>query len=165
MIQSVNSFPSAADLPVIKPGLSIDRQCYLFNRIRQFVKEECKDITCPQPQTQAPPVAESATETGVAKAGSSTNKADLVAAKPSGKKFKQARSVKDAKTSKLTGPENPPLVTEAAGQTKAGTKAEAVKRPRQETPKSETRKPEKVLKPVTALHTRTHQVKKPAKFL
>lgn len=76
LIQSVDSFPSAANLPVITPpGLSIDRQWYLFNKIREFVKEECKDITCPQPQTQAPPVAEGAAQTGVAKAGSSTNKA------------------------------------------------------------------------------------------
>ena len=41
-----------AELPdIIKPaGLSIERQHYLFNEIREYVNDPWKDIVCPQPQ-------------------------------------------------------------------------------------------------------------------
>jgi len=45
--------PSKDDLPSIinPPGLSLERQWYLFNKIREFCPEETKDLVCPKPST------------------------------------------------------------------------------------------------------------------
>ena len=42
---SINTMP-----PVIKPqGLSLERQWYLYNKIREFCADEAKDVVCPLP--------------------------------------------------------------------------------------------------------------------
>ena len=43
--------PSAADLPEIitPPGLSLERQWYLYNKIRDFCPDNTKDLVCPLP--------------------------------------------------------------------------------------------------------------------
>jgi len=45
--------PSASNLPpvIIPQGLSLERQWYLFDRIREFCSDETKDLVCPQPTT------------------------------------------------------------------------------------------------------------------
>ena len=49
--------PLATDLPehVSSSGLSLSRQWYLYNKIREFCPQECKDQTCPEPCGQEPP--------------------------------------------------------------------------------------------------------------
>ena len=49
--------PRASDLPPIitPPGLSLERQQYLFNKIREFCPQECQDLVCPDPEHNAPP--------------------------------------------------------------------------------------------------------------
>ena len=44
--------PDATDLPpLIQPtGLSLDRQTYLFEKIRDFCREDTKDLVCPNPE-------------------------------------------------------------------------------------------------------------------
>ena len=34
---------------VIPPGLPLERQWYLYNKIREFCPDEAKDIACPLP--------------------------------------------------------------------------------------------------------------------
>lgn len=48
--------PSAQDLPpeIKPPGLSRDRQVYLFEKIREFCPDKTKDIVCPDPRSQLP---------------------------------------------------------------------------------------------------------------
>ena len=43
--------PSLADKPPLVPatGLSLERRRYLFERIRDYCREECKDAVCPDP--------------------------------------------------------------------------------------------------------------------
>ena len=43
--------PDPTDLPerVMPSGLSLTRQWYLFNKIREYCPDECKDTTCPEP--------------------------------------------------------------------------------------------------------------------
>ena len=43
--------PSRHNLPPIinPPGLSLDRQWYLYNKIREFCPDEAKDLVCPLP--------------------------------------------------------------------------------------------------------------------
>ena len=36
---------------ITAPGLSVERQWYLFNKIREFCPDEVKDLVCPQPAT------------------------------------------------------------------------------------------------------------------
>lgn len=36
---------------VIPPGLSLERQWYLYNKIREFCPDNAKDMVCPQPST------------------------------------------------------------------------------------------------------------------
>ena len=45
--------PNAQDLPCIIPplGLSLERQWYLYERIREFCPEEDRDAVCPRPST------------------------------------------------------------------------------------------------------------------
>lgn len=43
--------PPMDGLPVrAPPGLNIDRQTYLYEKIRPFCAEEARDITCPAPR-------------------------------------------------------------------------------------------------------------------
>ena len=44
------------DLPAVVPpkGLSNERQWYLYDKIRQYCREECKDFTCPLPESPRP---------------------------------------------------------------------------------------------------------------
>lgn len=44
--------PSLATLPEIitPPGLTLEREWYLYNKIREFCPENTKDIVCPLPQ-------------------------------------------------------------------------------------------------------------------
>ena len=38
--------------PVVPPkGLTSERQWYLYDKIRRYCRDECKDITCPLPDT------------------------------------------------------------------------------------------------------------------
>ncbi|KAI0213588.1 hypothetical protein LSAT2_001353, partial [Lamellibrachia satsuma] len=49
-VMSTNSaLPTTAPAAVRAPGLSAQRQWYLYNNIRQFVSDEQKDILCPLP--------------------------------------------------------------------------------------------------------------------
>ena len=42
--------PSAADLPeTITPGLSLEREWYLYNKIREFCPDSTMDLVCPLP--------------------------------------------------------------------------------------------------------------------
>ncbi len=45
--------PSPDTLPdeIIPPGLSLERKRYLYEKIREFVPEESRDIVCPNPNT------------------------------------------------------------------------------------------------------------------
>ncbi len=50
--QYVHWQPSPNDLPekVQPPGLSRDRQQYLFEKIREYCPEEVRDTVCPNPE-------------------------------------------------------------------------------------------------------------------
>ena len=49
-----SAFLPPDSLPVLAPpGLSIDRQTYLYEKIRPFCADEAKDITCPVPRVTA----------------------------------------------------------------------------------------------------------------
>ena len=43
--------PSSCDLPtpIIPPGLSLEKQYYLYDKIREFVPRDLQDVVCPQP--------------------------------------------------------------------------------------------------------------------
>jgi len=45
--------PSQHQLPTVirPPGLSLERQWYLYNKIREFCSEESRDLVCPEPAT------------------------------------------------------------------------------------------------------------------
>ena len=45
--------PSQHNLPPVidPPGLSLERQWYLYNKIREFCSEDTRDMMCPQPST------------------------------------------------------------------------------------------------------------------
>ena len=45
--------PSKSSLPeqIIPPGLSLERQWYLYQKIREFCPDEVKDVVCPLPAT------------------------------------------------------------------------------------------------------------------
>ena len=41
--------------PVVPPkGLTSERQWYLYDKIRRYCRDECKDLTCPLPDTPRP---------------------------------------------------------------------------------------------------------------
>ena len=48
--------PTSMELPerVLPSGLSLSRQWYLYNKIREFCPEECKDTTCPKTAVPEP---------------------------------------------------------------------------------------------------------------
>ncbi|ELT97007.1 hypothetical protein CAPTEDRAFT_199779 [Capitella teleta] len=47
--------PFTAAEPITPPGLSRERQAYLFDKIRPFVEDEFKDVVCPPPASRATP--------------------------------------------------------------------------------------------------------------
>ena len=49
LAQTDNVLPATAPVPVPAPGMSAQRQWYLYDNIRQFVSDEQKDILCPRP--------------------------------------------------------------------------------------------------------------------
>ena len=54
--KSQDAFQALPDMPAVlpAPGLPQERQAYLFNHIREFVREDKQDILCPRPGNQAP---------------------------------------------------------------------------------------------------------------
>ena len=59
MLQSDSWSPSKDTLPSVIPpqGLSLERKQYLFEKIREFCPEGCKDLVCPDPakESDTPP--------------------------------------------------------------------------------------------------------------
>ena len=51
LLQDKNWKPTKNDLPPIipPPGLPLERQRYLFEKIREFCPPECRDLVCPEP--------------------------------------------------------------------------------------------------------------------
>ena len=49
--------PQPHELPPVipPPGLSFERQKYLFEKIREFCPEDCQDLVCPNPLAVTPP--------------------------------------------------------------------------------------------------------------
>ena len=37
------------ELVIVPPGLSLERQWYLHDKIREFCPDHCKDLVCPRP--------------------------------------------------------------------------------------------------------------------
>lgn len=46
---STSSCPVSLPSPLLPRGLDAKRKVYLFKEIREFCKEECKDVVCPEP--------------------------------------------------------------------------------------------------------------------
>ena len=44
--------PAATELParIVPPGLSLERQWYLFEKVREYCPDHCKDLVCPTPR-------------------------------------------------------------------------------------------------------------------
>ena len=55
--------PAATDLPqrVMPSGLTPTRQMYLYQKIREYCPDECKDVTCPEPNITSSESASSTT--------------------------------------------------------------------------------------------------------
>lgn len=53
LLKSTTWRPTSTNLPeqIIPPGLSLERQWYLYNKIHDFCPDNVKDIVCPQPST------------------------------------------------------------------------------------------------------------------
>ena len=51
LVKDATWSPSAADLPEVipPPGLPLERQWYLYNKIREFCPDNTKDLVCPRP--------------------------------------------------------------------------------------------------------------------
>ncbi|ELU10976.1 hypothetical protein CAPTEDRAFT_195485 [Capitella teleta] len=47
--------PTTAATPITPPGLSRERQAYLYEKIRPFVEDEFKDVVCPPPASRTTP--------------------------------------------------------------------------------------------------------------
>ena len=52
----MNSALVRIDLPPVVPpkGLTSESQWYLYDKIRRYCREECKDLTCPLPEAPRP---------------------------------------------------------------------------------------------------------------
>ena len=48
--------PTLANMPntIPPPGLTLERQWYLFNKIRELCQDKSKDIVCPKPSVPLP---------------------------------------------------------------------------------------------------------------
>lgn len=53
LLKLVTWKPDLQDLPpqIIPPGLTLERQWYLYQKIREFCPDDVKDIVCPEPST------------------------------------------------------------------------------------------------------------------
>ena len=53
LLKSTTWRPTPTTLPayITPPGLSLEQQWYLFNKIRDFCPDNAKDIVCPKPST------------------------------------------------------------------------------------------------------------------
>jgi hypothetical protein len=52
LLRTPGRFPSPTEIPEIEPpGLTFERQRYLFEKIREFVKAESQDVTYPRPDS------------------------------------------------------------------------------------------------------------------
>jgi len=56
LIKDISWQPSKLNLPeqIIPPGLSLERQWYLHNKIREFCPDNVKDLVCPLPAMPLP---------------------------------------------------------------------------------------------------------------
>ena len=56
LIKDTSWSPSASDLPsvIAPPGLSLERQWYLFEKIREYCSDATKDAVCPKPSRPLP---------------------------------------------------------------------------------------------------------------
>lgn len=56
LLKSSSWQPSSGDLPdpIIPAGLSLERQYYLYDKIREFVPAEFRDLVCPEPTQPRP---------------------------------------------------------------------------------------------------------------
>ena len=50
LLKDLSWRPSALPEPIIPPGLSLERQQYLYDKIREYCPEQCRDLVCPKPQ-------------------------------------------------------------------------------------------------------------------
>ena len=59
--------PAATDLPqrVTPSGLTPTRQMYLYQKIREYCPDECKDVTCPEPNITSSKSASSTTRSAL----------------------------------------------------------------------------------------------------
>ena len=48
------NLPKDGPPPITPPGLPLQRQWYLFNQIREYVKDSLHDVVCPRPVEPAP---------------------------------------------------------------------------------------------------------------
>ena len=51
LLKTMTWEPTSENLPprIIPPGLTLERQWYLYQKIREFCPDDMKDIVCPQP--------------------------------------------------------------------------------------------------------------------
>ena len=56
LLKSSSRQPSSGDLPhsIVPAGLSLERQYYLYDKIRQFIPIEFLDLVCPEPPQPGP---------------------------------------------------------------------------------------------------------------
>lgn len=56
LVKHTSWSPSSSDLPekIVPPGLPLERQWYLYEKIREFCSEEAKNIVCPKPSQSLP---------------------------------------------------------------------------------------------------------------
>ena len=56
LVKSSSWQPSSGDLPhpSVPAGLSLERQYYLFDKIREFIPSEFQDLVCPKPTQPRP---------------------------------------------------------------------------------------------------------------
>ena len=54
-LRTLNNVPSSELPPIIPPiGLTSERQWYLYDKIREYCPDVCKDLTCPLPLSPRP---------------------------------------------------------------------------------------------------------------
>ena len=51
LIKDVSWRPNDFPQSITPSGLSLERQWYLHDRIRDFCPEDCRDLVCPEPLT------------------------------------------------------------------------------------------------------------------
>ena len=153
---------SLADLSEIKPpGLTLERQWYLHNKIREFVKPESQDITCPQPATVTVPSSVTmklVSDVTVCQPGTSGVHHSSVANSSCKRKSDEPHNSHTELESEIAQPKS------AAGHQKLISEVKQVKRVKQmkQTPKSAFKEHTELTD--LATQTRTRQVRKPRKY-